>query len=140
MNEKCVFAMESIRFLGQLVIAYSVALYPNKVRAVFEMVDDRGGWKLKSDVMANYLSKFFPNLASYTHPLKYLFREKNEWCWGTPQKGFSEIKIRSQQVLASFSPTTEAHISADATSFEQWGILSQSRGRTWKPIVFALWI
>lgn len=95
---------------------------------------------MKSDGMANYLSKIFPNLATYTHPLKYVFREKNEWCWGTPQKGFSEIKIRSQQVLASFSPTTEAHVSADATSFELWGILSQSRGRIWKPIVLSLWI
>lgn len=37
LNEKCVFAMESIRFLGQLIIADGVALYPNKVRAVLEM-------------------------------------------------------------------------------------------------------
>lgn len=42
MNEKCVFAMESIRFLGQLIIADGVALYPNKVRAVLEMPKPAG--------------------------------------------------------------------------------------------------
>jgi hypothetical protein len=29
--------------------------------------------------MANYLSKFLPHLASYTHPIKDLLCGKNEW-------------------------------------------------------------
>ena len=90
--------------------------------------------------MANYLSKFLPHLASYTHPIKDLLCGKNEWCWEAPQKeAFQRLKaeLSSTQVLAAYSPTAETCVSADASSFGLGGVLTQQQpDRTWRPIVF----
>ena len=67
--------------------------HPDKVAAIHQM-------ELKNinDVrrflgMANQLSKFIPNLADMSKPLRDLLAKKNHWCWDQPQMdAFASIK------------------------------------------------
>ncbi|XDV16481.1 hypothetical protein PO909_016174 [Leuciscus waleckii] len=141
LNEKCVFATDKMMFLGHRIGADGVAPDPDKVRAILEMPEPTGVDGVRRVMgMANYLGKFLPHLASYTRPLKDLLSEKNEWCWGSPQReAFGKLKseLSSQHVLASYSPKLETCVSADASSFGLGGVLNQKQtDGTWKPVVF----
>lgn len=73
------FATDNMMFLGHRIGADGVALDPDKVRAILEMPEPTGVEGVRRVMgMANYLGKFLPHLASYTHPLKELLCEKNE--------------------------------------------------------------
>ncbi|XP_049335604.1 uncharacterized protein LOC125802248 [Astyanax mexicanus] len=90
--------------------------------------------------MANYLAKFLPQLASFTTPLKELLRERNEWCWGDPQRtAFCKLKeeLRSPNVLAQYSPERETRVAADASSYGIGAVLTQRQlDGTWKPVTY----
>ena len=69
--------------------------------------------------MVNHLSKFAPNLAERTKPIRELLN-KNHWVWGEPQReAFQEIKqvLVSSPVLALFDPNYEIVVSADTSSY-----------------------
>ena len=142
LNEgKCEFAKDSIMFLGHRVTADGMTPDPGKIRAIMEMPEPTGVEDVRRVMgMANYLGKFLPHLASYTRPIKDLLSEKNEWCWGAPQKeAFQKLKseLSSSRVLAPYSPKAETCVSADASSFGLGGVLTQRQtDGTWKPIVF----
>ncbi|KAJ8356744.1 hypothetical protein SKAU_G00195380 [Synaphobranchus kaupii] len=95
LNEgKCEFAKDSIIFLGHCVTADGMTPDPDKIRAILEMPEPTGVEDVRRVMgMANYLGKFLPHLASYSRPIKDLLSEKNEWCWGAPQKeAFHKLK------------------------------------------------
>ena len=130
-------------FLGHCVTVDGVTPDPGKIKAIQDMpapTDIEGVKRVMG--MANYLSKFFPHLASYTRPIKDLLCGKNEWCLEEPQKeAFQRLKaeLSSTQVLAAYSPTAETCVSADASSFGLGGVLTQQQpDGTWRPIVFIL--
>ena len=67
-------------FLGHCVTVDGVTPDPGKIKAIQEIpapTDIEGVRRVMG--MANYLSKFFPHLASYTRPIKDLLCGKNEW-------------------------------------------------------------
>ncbi len=141
LNEKCVFAADNIMFVGHNITAEGVAPDPGKVKAIMEMPEPNGVEGVRRLLgMANYLGKILPHLASYTRPIKDLLSEKNEWCWGFPQKeAFQKLKaeLSSHRVLASYSLAAETCVTADASSFGLGGVLSQKQpDGAWKPVLF----
>ena len=69
--------------------------------------------------MINHLSKFSPNLADHTKPLRDLLVRSNQWIWeAAQQKSFEKVKqiVTSAPVLALFNPKSHTVISADASS------------------------
>ncbi|XP_056114034.1 uncharacterized protein K02A2.6-like [Rhinichthys klamathensis goyatoka] len=141
LNEKCEFTKDNIMFVGHRVTAGGVTPDPDKVRAIMEMPEPKGVEDVRRVMgMVNYLGKFLPHFASYTRPIKDLLCEKNEFCWGAPQReAFQRLKIElsSPRVLASYSTTAETCVSADASSFGLGAVLSQQQSDgTWRPIMF----
>ena len=57
--------------------------------------------------VVNQMSKFIPNLAEVTHPLRELLVKDRQWVWEEPQKlAFHKIKeaLSISPVLALFDP------------------------------------
>ena len=78
--------------------------------------------------MVNQMSKFSPNLAKETHPLRDLLVKEKAWIWDIPQlRAFDHIKemLTNAPVLAHFNPNQETILSADASFFGLGAVLLQ---------------
>ena len=68
--------------------------------------------------LVTYFSKFVPNFAAITEPLRQLTHQKADFIWtGEQESVFSKIKtfISKAQVLLYFHPAFETKIVADAS-------------------------
>ena len=92
--------------------------------------------------MVNQLSKFTPNIASLTKPLRELLSTKKSWCWSHFQdEAFEKVKMELMKtsVLALYSPDANSKISSDASSFGLGAVLLQQQADKWRPVAYASW-
>ena len=86
------------------------------------------------------MSKFAPNLAETTKPLRDLLNKKSQWVWdSTQEQAFQEVKqsLSSSLVLALYDPSLETAISADASSFGLGAVLLQREPeQEWRPVAY----
>jgi len=78
--------------------------------------------------MVNQLSKFTPNIASLTKPLRELLSTKKSWCWSHFQDdAFEKVKLEltKPSILALYSPDANSKISSDASSFGLGAVFMQ---------------
>ncbi|KAL5500080.1 hypothetical protein EMCRGX_G011580 [Ephydatia muelleri] len=141
-RDKCVFSQSSVKFLGQIVDAHGVKPDPNKVTAIRGMAAPMNTTELRRYLgMINQLSKFTPNIAELTKPLRELLSKKNEWTWNEiHQKAFSKLKdeVSTQPVLALYSPKLDTIVSADASSYGIGAVLLQRQlDGSVKPVSYA---
>ena len=90
--------------------------------------------------MVNQQSKFAPDLASKTKPLRDLLNKKCTWAWGQPQqKAFEDIKrcLTEAPILALYDCNRETKISADTSSYVIGGVVYQLQDdNNWEPIAY----
>ena len=104
----------------------------DKVEAIRNMVMPQS----KQDVqrflgMVTYLSKFCPNLAEHTAPLRDVCRAKAEFMWERPQiDAFETIKqlISRTPTLRLFDPSLLKQLTVDASSQSLGAVLIQQNG------------
>jgi len=69
--------------------------------------------------MINQMSKFSPNLAEISQPLRKLLSPQKSWVWGQAQQAaFEKLKteIATSRVLSHYNVEADTKISADTSS------------------------
>ena len=81
-------------YTGHVLTSYGLKPDPSKMRAVVEMPSPANKPALLRFLgMVNYMSKFIPNLANLTQPLRELLHKEVECLWSERQeKCFQAIK------------------------------------------------
>ena len=140
--DKCVFAQPSVRFLGQRVDAAGIRPDPKKIKAVQEMQEPTNLTELRRFLgMAYQLSKFVPDMADKSKPLRDLLCTKNAWILeASQQQAFDNVKnvLSSAPALALYDPQLETLVSADASSYGLGAIMVQRQSDgSLRPVVYA---
>ena len=141
-REKFQLSQSQIKFLGQVINGNGIRPDPDKMAAIQDVpTPGNVGLDLRRFLgMANHLSKFSPNLAEKTTPLRELLNKKNEWVWGEPQhQAFEDVKqaLVVSPVLSLFDQNSDTIFSADASSHSLGAVLLQKQpGGEWKPVSY----
>ena len=91
-RDKCVFSTTSVSFLGYTIDSTGIQPDPHKTEAILKFRQPENVTEVRRFLgMANQMSKFIPNLAETTQPLRELLIKGGHWVWEEPQrKAFSE--------------------------------------------------
>ena len=139
-EEKCMFHVNSIDFLGHTIDQHGIKISPGKVRAILDLAAPKDLKELQSMLgLIKYLVRFLPGLHKVMEPLSTLLSKKCTWAWDSAQQNaFNSIKriITTAPVLSYFDPSKPTRVSADASSYGLGGVLMQLHGKIWKPVAF----
>nr|CAI5852327.1 unnamed protein product [Callosobruchus analis] len=134
-KDKCVFAVQSLTFLGHKISNTGVSVDPERIRAICEFPEPKNKKEILQYLgMLNYCSRFIPNRSQLLEPLTSLLKKNVNFTWGICQK---EAFKRSKKILtecpslAYFDPSKEISIQADASCYGLGACLMQSsKGKT----------
>lgn len=138
-EEKMEVGVQEIGYFGHILSADGLKPDPAKISAVKDMPAPENKSELQTVLgMVNYLSKFAPNLAKVTEPLRKLLNKDVEFYWGKSQSdAFSKVKqIITQehgQVLGYYDPAKPLTLQTDSSRSGLGATLLQEG----KPIAYA---
>ena len=102
-KEKCQFAQTSLKFLGHIIDSERIRPDPNKVQAILDIQTPANVGDVRRYLgMVNHLSKFAPNLAEVTQPMRELLVKENTWEMHS-KKHLTRQRSYSQRVQYSHS-------------------------------------
>jgi hypothetical protein len=122
-DEKLDVGQSQVEYFGHLLSADGIKPDPKKVAAVRDMQPPVNRRELETVLgMVNYLSKFSPNLAEVTSPMRQLLSKNSEVIWDSAQdESFAKVKdiiTRSPRpTLADFDPHKDIVLQVDASKY-----------------------
>jgi transposase InsO family protein len=141
-KEKCEFCRTTMKFMGHTVTAEGLMPQESKIEAVLNTAPPQNVKEVKSFLgLLNYCSKFLPNFATVSEPIRKLTRKNISFIWGQEQQtAFEKLKslLTSASVMAFYNPNAETTIAVDASPFGLGAILSQKQSDGhFKPVAYA---
>ena len=93
-EEKCEFSKPPVEFLSTPIDSEGVYVSPKKVEAILKMKTPQDQTELGTFLgMVNKLSKFEPQIAELSKPLRDLLSSKIHWLWSdAQQQAFTTLK------------------------------------------------
>jgi hypothetical protein len=137
-DSKCVFATDTVEYLGHIVTKEGVKPDPRKIQAIREYSTPRTVRDVRALTgLAGYYRRHVQNFAEIAKPLTNLTRKEVPFKWGPEQEeAFRKLKnIFSQELLLIYSDFTQPFIMAcDASTKAIGAILSQVRHGEESPV------
>ena len=139
--DKCTISTDSVKFLGHMVSAEGISPDPRKLEALATLQAPIDIAELRRALrMFTFLTKFLPEMATVSAPLRLLLKSDSAWQWTDAQQAaFDRLKQLSSSApcLALFDPSQPCQVSANASSYGRGAVLLQPRGSNWVPVAFA---
>ncbi len=135
--KKLELRMTEITFMGHLITKDGLQTDPEKVRAIRDMQAPRSFEELRRFLgLVNYLSKFLPNVADATMPMRNLTKKGVPWLWSASQQAsFEKVKtlVTNTPVLTFYNTNKELVLENDASEYGIGSVLLQEG----KPVAYA---
>ena len=129
-RDKCVFRKEKISFFGHIWTSQGVKPDPKKVEAVVNAEEPKNASEVRSFLgTVNYMSRFVPDMATVSEPLRALTKKDVPWKWGPAEsRAFNHLKkcLTEADVMAYFKPEEECTLVVDASPIGLGAILMQN--------------
>ena len=140
--DKCEFNKSTLKYYGYIFSAKGMTIDPDKVSAIVNAPAPINPEGVRSFLgMVQYCTKFMPNLASISKPLRDLTVKNVKWSWGSEESAaFNKIKetISNTRTLAYFDPEAETHLYVDAGPHGLGAILAQKTKQEYAvPVAYA---
>lgn len=138
-KDKLEVGVTEVTYFGHVLTSSGLKADPIQVTAILDIPPPTNKVELQTVLgMVNYLSKFAPNLAEVTKPLRSLLNKDVEFSWDTPQvdafQKVKEILTRSPgPVLAYYDPKKYVVLQVDASKYGLGAVLLQDN----KPVAYA---
>ena len=139
---KCEFRQTTIDFLGHNISPAGIKPLSTKVDALLHFRTPENITELRRFFgMAQQLSKFTPELARASEPLRGLLSTKNTWVWtDNHEVAFQKTKqvLTKAPILAHYDVNKPTKLRTDGSLLNGVAaVLYQQHGNLWKPVEFA---
>lgn len=118
--DKCIIGAQEVNYFGHVISADGLKPDPQKVSSILDMKVPDNRSELETLLgMVTYLTKFAPNLAEITSPLRDLLKKDVVFRWDSVQTdALNKVKsvITQAPVLSYFDPTKPVTLQVDASS------------------------
>ncbi|XP_063897445.1 uncharacterized protein K02A2.6-like [Helicoverpa armigera] len=125
---KCVFAANSITFLGHMIDAEGLHPAPAKVKEIQEKSAPTNRETLRAFLgLYNFYEKFLPDKSTVLEPLYRLLESKRPWRWGEKeQEAFVEAKrlLSSERTLVGYDLQKELLLICDSSEYGLGAIIA----------------
>lgn len=139
--EKCSFRMDKVVFMGLLLSKYGVGPTEERVRSVLEAIPPTSASEVRSFLgMVGFSSRFIPNFATISEPLRAVTRQGTTFKWGNEQQdAFEKLKksIIDAPVLAYFDKDAHTSIVTDASPVGLGAVLIQEKEGVSRVVCYA---
>jgi hypothetical protein len=126
--EKCEFAKEELDFFGLRITKAGIQIQPSKHAALLEAEAPTTPSEISSLLgLANYCSRFIPDLATVVEPMRRLTKASVPWVWSEAQE--QALTALKQAVvadaLAYFDKSLRTELTVDASPVGLGAVLAQ---------------
>lgn len=126
---KCMYGVSEMKILGHILSADGIKPDSDKLESIRRFREPKSGEEVRSFLgLVNYLSKFIPDLATLTYPLRQLTVQKQCFVWGVEQQtAFEKLKehMTRPTTLGYFDVSDRTQLVADASPVGLGAVLIQ---------------
>ncbi|XP_064477798.1 uncharacterized protein K02A2.6-like [Ornithodoros turicata] len=141
LNNKCVFDVPELSFVGHLVNAQGILPLQSNVDAVLRLPAPKDFSSLRSFLgLVGFYAKFIQNFADEAEPLRRILRGKSAFAWDeAAERSFTRIKkiLSSKPTLSVFNPRLPVVVTTDASGQGLGAVLQQVDGDDINTVAFA---
>ena len=128
-KDKCSFSKTEVMFYGHVFSAEGIKPDPKKVEAIKSASPPQNASEVKSLLgMAQYVSRYIPEYATITAPLRALTRQDASWKWEQEeQRALDNLReaLTGDRVMSYFDPRKKVEVIVDASPVGLGGLLVQ---------------
>ena len=128
--DKVQLRKQEVPFSGHVATSRGLSIDPHKVRALMEMPQPKDIAAVQRLLgLAQYLSKFLPNLSDITKPLRECTQKDSEWIWDHAQQdALDTLKkaVSNTPILRYYNLLEGVTLQCDASQFGLGAVLMQN--------------